>query len=141
LHEGAIAYDRAYEDKREFARKVRTLFGNYQLYSRLPRLLVPFLSRAWFEIVSHKIMRLVCPWLLAALLVASTVVVAGGDTSETSGLLFVGLLAGQLLLYALAALGRRGGKLGGVARTFVVLNAAAVVGLWQFVSRQNRVTW
>ncbi len=141
LHEGAVAYDRAYEDKREFSRKVRTLFGNYQLYSRLPQLLVPFLSRAWLEIVSHKLMRLVCPWLLLTLLAASTAVVATGDAGDTLGLVFIGLLAGQLLLYAMAIVGRRGGKLCGVARTFVVLNASAVVGLWQFVSRQNRVTW
>jgi len=141
LHEGAVAYDRAYEDKREFGRKVRTLFGNYQLYSRLPRLLVPFVSRAWLEIVSHKVMRLLCPWLLIALLATSATVAAAGDVGDTLRALFVVLVAGQALVYALAAVGRRAGKLGGVARTFVVLNAAAVVGLWQFVSRKNKVTW
>jgi biofilm PGA synthesis N-glycosyltransferase PgaC len=33
------------------------------------------------------------------------------------------------------------GAIGGLARTFVVLNAAAVVGLWRFVRRRQRVTW
>lgn len=141
LFEGAVAYDRAYEDKREFARKARTLFGNYQLYSRLPRLLVPLASRAWFEIVSHKVMRLLCPWLLIALLGATAAVVAAQTYDGTAGLAFTGLLAGQVLLYAMALIGRRGGKLCGVARTFVVLNASAVVGFWQFVRRQDRVTW
>jgi len=141
LHEDAIAYDRAYEDKREFARKVRTLFGNYQLYSRLPRLLVPVLSRAWLEIISHKVMRLVCPWLLLALLGSSAAVAADSSQSDTTNKLFLGLLAGQIAFYLMALVGRRGGKLCGVARTFVVLNASAVVGFWQFLRRRNRVTW
>ncbi|WP_419604424.1 hypothetical protein [Thiolapillus sp.] len=44
------------------AEKVRTLAGNYQLLARLPALLVPFHNTSWFEFMSHKILRLVCPW-------------------------------------------------------------------------------
>jgi hypothetical protein len=31
--------------------------------------------------------------------------------------------------------------MGKVARTFVVLNAAAVVGLWRFLAGAQKVTW
>jgi hypothetical protein len=51
------------------------------------------------------------------------------------------LACGQVLLYLLAAMGARGGTLAKVARTFVVLNAAAVVGLWRFLRGQQAVTW
>jgi hypothetical protein len=51
------------------------------------------------------------------------------------------LLGGQLAFYALAALGGAAGKLGTLARTFVVLNTAAVVGLWRFVRGAQKVTW
>ena len=55
---------------REFARKVRTLSGNYQLLRLAPWLL----SRAnpvKFEFVSHKLLRLAVPFALAAVLVSS----------------------------------------------------------------------
>jgi hypothetical protein len=49
------------------------------------------------------------------------------------------LLYGQIGSFLAAALGRRAGPIGGLARTFVVLNAAAAVGLVRFL--RGRVTW
>jgi hypothetical protein len=37
--------------------------------------------------------------------------------------------------------GRRAGRIAGVARTFVVLNAAALVGLFKFATGKQRITW
>ena len=51
------------------------------------------------------------------------------------------LTLAQVLFYALAALGSRAGRLGALARTFVVLNAAALVGLWRFARGTQAVTW
>ncbi len=67
----AEAHDAAFEDDREFRRKARTLAGNYQLFARLPALLSPFANPIWFETMSHKILRLLAPWLLLALAAAS----------------------------------------------------------------------
>ena len=67
--EEAEARDAAFDDDQEFRRKVRTLAGNYQLFARMPALLNPFANRIWFETISHKIMRLVAPWLLVLLAV------------------------------------------------------------------------
>jgi len=47
----------------------------------------------------------------------------------------------QVFCYALALLGPRVGRVGVMARTFVVLNAAAVVGLWRFLRGSQAVTW
>ncbi|MDC0682325.1 glycosyltransferase family 2 protein [Sorangium atrum] len=140
----AIAYDDAFGDEREFGRKVRTLAGNYQLFSLLPALLVPFRNPSWFEIFSHKLLRLVCPWALAALLITSTVAWTGAEMSgDASWTLYAAraLFGGQVAFYLLAALGGAAGKLGALARTFVVLNAAAVVGLWRYLRGSQKVTW
>jgi poly-beta-1,6-N-acetyl-D-glucosamine synthase len=131
----AEAYDAAFEDDAEFRRKVRTLAGNYQLFGLLPALLVPGRNPFWFELVSHKVLRLAAPWLMLALAPASLAAAAGGSK------LMGGLALGQAAFYAGAALGKRGGRLAGVARTFVVLNAAAVVGLFKYVAGRQRVTW
>jgi cellulose synthase/poly-beta-1,6-N-acetylglucosamine synthase-like glycosyltransferase len=131
----AEATDAAFEDEHEFRRKVRTLAGNYQLFARLPALLLPFRNPLWFETFSHKILRLGGPWLLAVLAVASLIGAARG-----SALLGAAAVA-QGAFYAAAAAGRRAGRLAGVARTFVVLNLAAVVGLWRHLTGRQRVTW
>lgn len=141
LAEDAIARDRAFSDDREFGRKARTLAGNYQLFWRMPQLLLPFLNPSWFETVSHKIARLLCPWFLLLLLLAIPLVIAEVSLETFEGRFLLGLTLAQIVFYALAALGSRAGKLGTLARTFVVLNTAAVVGLWRFVAGKQKVTW
>jgi hypothetical protein len=133
----AEAYDTAFEDDDEFRRKVRTLAGNYQLFSLLPALLVPGKNPFWFELCSHKVMRLVAPWLMLALAAATVAGVAAGGAGARAWTL---LAIAQAAFYGAAALGKRAGRLAGVARTFVVLNAAAV-GPVQYVSGRQRVTW
>src|SRR6185369_3103967 len=61
FEEKARAHDvTADSARREFARKVRTLTGNYQLCQLMPRLLVPN-NLLLFQFYSHKLMRLVSP--------------------------------------------------------------------------------
>jgi poly-beta-1,6-N-acetyl-D-glucosamine synthase len=134
----AEAYDTAFEDDHEFRRKVRTLAGNYQLFARMPALLVPTANPFWFETVSHKVLRLVAPWLLVLLGGAS---LAGARSPSAAAPLMAALVAAQLAFYALALAGRRLGRLGGVARTFVVMNLAAIVGLGRYLTGRQRVTW
>ena len=137
----AEAMDTAFADDQEFRRKVRTLAGNYQLFAMMPALLVPMRNPAWFETVSHKVMRLMAPWLLLALAVAS---VAGALQLRSAGggaVALTALCLAQAAFYGAALLGPRAGRLAGVARTFVVLNAAAVVGLWRHLTGRQRITW
>jgi cellulose synthase/poly-beta-1,6-N-acetylglucosamine synthase-like glycosyltransferase len=139
--EDAIVHDRAFSDEREFGRKVRTLAGNYQLFSRMPLLLLPFVNPSWFETISHKVARLLCPWFLLALLLACSMAAAGVSSDGLERHILCGLLIAQIGFYTLAALGRRANRAGTLARTFVVLNAAAAVGLWSSIAGKQKVTW
>jgi poly-beta-1,6-N-acetyl-D-glucosamine synthase len=70
--ERARAFDRAAVDAdAEARRKVRTLAGNYQILALEPRLLLPIRNRVWLQYVSHKIGRLVVPYAMLAMFVAS----------------------------------------------------------------------
>lgn len=135
----ALAFDAAFADEREFRRKVRTLAGNYQLFALLPDLLDPTKNPLWIETVSHKLLRLVAPGALAALLAGSAGAAIGA--SGVGAAAAKALFGGQVLFYGAAAVGSRAGRLGGLARTFVVMNAAAAVGLWRYATGEQRVTW
>jgi cellulose synthase/poly-beta-1,6-N-acetylglucosamine synthase-like glycosyltransferase len=141
LAEDAIAHDQTFSDAREFGRKARTLAGNYQLFWRMPRLLLPVVNPSWFETVSHKIARLLCPWALLALLLACAADVAGPISEGLPTTALRWLLLAQIAFYAIAGLGAVAGRIGVLARTFVVLNAAAVVGLWRFAAGRQKITW
>lgn len=60
--------------REERKRKARTLTGVLQLCAWLPDVLVPWRNPIWLQFVSHKLLRLVTPFALAALFVGSTVV-------------------------------------------------------------------
>lgn len=141
--EAAQAFDEAADDEREFGRKVRTLAGNYQLLAKMPELLLPTANPVWFQMVSHKLLRLVCPWALVGLLTTSVVIALfpSPDLTPAELAFWRTIALGQVLFYVLAALGPRGGRVASLARTFVVLNAAAVAGLWRFVRGTQPVTW
>ena len=131
----AIARDQIFCAKgKEFSRKVRTLTGNYQLLRLAPWLLTPA-NPLLFRFVSHKVLRLLVPMLLILMLLASGI--AGGP--------FYGLVFWlQILFYLLAVLGSlkpytRRFKPVAIANTFVMLNAAAALAFYNFVSGRNRV--
>lgn len=116
--------------EREFGRKVRTLTGNYQLLQ-----LAPWLWRrenpVRFEFISHKLLRLLAPFALAAALVSSLFLPA---------LPYRVALVCQILFYALAMLGivqRKNGpfpRITEAAFTFVMLNTAALIAFANFVT-------
>jgi poly-beta-1,6-N-acetyl-D-glucosamine synthase len=139
----AVAFDDAFADPKEYGRKVRTLAGNYQLFALLPALLSPFGNPSWFETFSHKILRLVCPWALALLLLTSAAAALHPPAALTATVLYVvrPLVGGQAAFYVLALLGESAGRFGSLARTFVVLNTAAVVGLFRFLRGAQKITW
>jgi len=138
--ERAIAYDRAFEDGREFGRKVRTLAGNYQVFARMPALLSWRVNPSWFETVSHKVLRLVCPWALIAMFLL-TAAAAASPATALAARVAEALLVGQVAFYGAALLGPRAGRWAGVARTFVLMHVAALVGLWRFATGNQKITW
>lgn len=136
----AKAYDEPSADlAQENRRKVRTLAGNFQLLALHPELLNPFRNRIWFQLVSHKLMRLFCPWFLLALFVASAAL-------ALTDLWVRALFVLQTLFYLVAALGlllqgRRLPLLLSLPATFVSLNWAAVLGTFRFLRGNLSGRW
>jgi cellulose synthase/poly-beta-1,6-N-acetylglucosamine synthase-like glycosyltransferase len=62
--------DRRTEPEQEFRRKVRTLTGNIQLCAWMPGVLVPWRNPIWLQFVSHKLLRLLTPYLVVLALLA-----------------------------------------------------------------------
>ena len=121
---------------REFSRKVRTLTGNYQLVQIAPWLLGAS-NPLRFEFVSHKLLRLFAPFALTAALIASMALPQP---------FYRAALAVQIAFYGLSLIAMtkvlKGpvAKVADAARTFVVLNSAAVVAFVKFVTGR-RVAW
>lgn len=134
----ARAFDRLPDDVRaELRRKVRTLSGNFQLLARLPEALLPGRNPVWFALVSHKLMRLAVPWCYLA--TAALAAVLGGR-------LYLSLLAAQvgLTLVGLAGLVPRlaaRSRIASAAGSFLVLNAAAFLAFWVWVSGGAARSW
>ena len=133
--ETAIARDRIFtEHGKEFARKVRTLTGNYQLLQLAPWLLTTR-NPLRFRFVSHKLLRLAVPFLLLLMLLASAL---------APGALYRAALALQVLLYTSALIGfgfpntRTRSRAISVPYTLVLLNAAAAMAFYNFLTGRSR---
>ena len=122
-------------DGREFSRKVRTLTGNYQLLQIAPWLLHAE-NPIRFEFISHKLSRLAVPFALLALLIASIALPSP---------FYRVALAAQIAFYALSLIALSNFKIGPLsriadpARTFVVLNSAAVIAFVNFVTGRKAI--
>lgn len=129
--------------KDEMRRKVRTLAGNFQLIALAPTLLLPWRNPVWWQLVSRKLLRLVVPWALLGLLVSAALL----DGWMYRAALFVQLGAYGLALFGLwggSALVRRLGPAGKVlsaAASFLVLNTAAFLAFWVWVSGRAGRSW
>jgi hypothetical protein len=114
----------------EFHRKVRTLAGNFQLFQLASWTLTPR-NRTLFQLFSHKVMRLIVPYLLVLLLVSSVVLSAGSS-------LFAAFATFQILGWAISIAGLRYKapklhRIAAPASALLVLNVAAVAGLYKFL--------
>jgi cellulose synthase/poly-beta-1,6-N-acetylglucosamine synthase-like glycosyltransferase len=123
---------------REFSRKVRTLAGNFQAVTMEPRLLKARDNPVLFQFVSHKLVRLVVPYFCLTAWVSSALI---------PGAFFFVAFVSQTVFYALGLLNLTrlrtapGAGLLRISWTFMVLNAAAVMGFWVFLTGQERVVW
>jgi cellulose synthase/poly-beta-1,6-N-acetylglucosamine synthase-like glycosyltransferase len=114
----------------EFHRKVRTLAGNFQLFQLAPWTLT-LQNRVLFQLVSHKLMRLLVPYLLILMLVSAIALSVGSA-------LYAVLAALQIFGWLVAVIGIRYRipvlhRVAAPAAALLMLNAAAVVGLYKFL--------
>jgi len=141
----ARAWDQVPETPRqEFARKTRTIAGNFQLFARERWLLNPRRNRLWFQTMSHKLLRLASPFLGAAM-IGSTAVRAPGSA------FFSAMLVAEVTFVTTALVGRRlrGSFRSAPARAsllavpyfFCLLNWATVVGLVRYLGGRQSAAW
>jgi cellulose synthase/poly-beta-1,6-N-acetylglucosamine synthase-like glycosyltransferase len=136
----AMAFDMPSRDHRqEKLRKVRTIAGNYQLIAAHPSFFVPLRNPIFFQLVSHKALRLVSPLCMALALVANALL-------APRAILYQCLLAAQLLAYAVPAMGFLWPSFGRwkvvkLATAFVLLNWFAVLGFVEVLRNRNVHLW
>lgn len=136
----AVAYDTKSDSLlEEYYRKVRTLAGNWQLLAQAPWLLSRTENPIFFEFISHKVLRLLAPWALVAMLVCAFLLRENG--------FFMLVFVGQVSLIALAAVGFVGYwlrfkvPLAGALMGFALLNVAAIVGTFKFFMGRQKDLW
>ncbi|HMK43915.1 MAG TPA: glycosyltransferase family 2 protein [Dissulfurispiraceae bacterium] len=138
FEEKAVAFDVVSRNiEQEWRRKVRTLTGNWQLLGLAPWLAFPKFNPVWGRFMSHKIFRILVPFFLAAAFVSSGLL---------PGLFYTAAFIVQGAFYAIAASAAVIPRLRtlpgiGIIYFFVVLNAAAVIGFWKWISGQAATTW
>jgi len=94
FEENAIAYDKVSDSIGvERQRKIRTLMGNYQSFSRNRWLFLPIANPIFWQFISHKFFRLLVPYFLIIILVLPLVI---------GGLWYQILFFIQLVFYVLA---------------------------------------
>ncbi|WP_119154022.1 glycosyltransferase family 2 protein [Caldimonas tepidiphila] len=136
----AQAYDRPSQSpQQERLRKVRTLAGNFQLLAMRPELLLPWCNPLFLQFVSHKVLRLAAPFLMALLLLANLALLG-------SGAFYVLAFALQLGFYALPLIGRKWERAGRsravrLAGAFLLLNGYVLLGLREFLVNKNAHLW
>lgn len=136
--ERAVAFDRLPKRARdETRRKVRTLCGIFQLLERLPSSLLPWRNPVCWQLVSHRVLRLVVPWALLAALVTSAFL--GGAFYRAAFCLQVAFYVTGLA-GAWRVAGSRS-RLASAAASFLVLNTAAWLAFWVWVTGRASRSW
>ncbi len=113
----------------ERRRKIRTAAGNFQMLFRHPRWLLPWRSRLWSQLISHKYLRSASPLLLAACL-ASAFMLRGSW-------FYLAVLAAGLALGLLAGIGLAApslkSRLFAMPAGFAFLQIAQAAGFWMWL--------
>jgi cellulose synthase/poly-beta-1,6-N-acetylglucosamine synthase-like glycosyltransferase len=139
IHDSEVhAFDpQSLEPEVELRRKRRTLAGGFQMFFRHPAWLLPWRNRLWWQLLSHKYLRLLAPGLLVVALAANVALITQP--------FYAGCLAVQVGFYLIAALSQlptlRRWKIGKLAAGFVFLNFQVVRGFRYYLAGAGRQGW
>ncbi|MHB1459388.1 MAG: glycosyltransferase family 2 protein [Armatimonadota bacterium] len=133
--ENAIAIDTPSDTpEHEMRRKIRTLAGNYQAIFRMSWLLKPWKNRLFFQLVSHKLLRLAVPFLMVAIFLLNIALLK----HDFYRICFIG----QVIFYFLGALPTSPKfRISGTIRAFLLLNLTALIALPVFLTGRQQVVW
>jgi hypothetical protein len=132
----AIAYDAPAPPGAEYTRRMRTMAGLWQMIARYPQVLTRA-HRMRFHFISHKMARLALPWAILLALGATVAL----DPSRFRTV----LLWNEAALFALAAVDLIVPRwfplkrLTSPARTFMVMNAAALLSIQVFLRSPQKL--
>jgi cellulose synthase/poly-beta-1,6-N-acetylglucosamine synthase-like glycosyltransferase len=135
----AVAYDpQPLEPEKEKRRKTRTLAGNFQMLFRYPSWLLPWRNRLWWQIISHKYLRVLAPAFLMSAL--------AGNLMLLHYPVYAFLAIPHLGIYLSAFLGATlfAGKkvrLLSLPVGFVFLNLLAIKGFWHYLTVREAHRW
>lgn len=125
------------EPAKEKTRKQRTLAGNFQMLFRYPEWLAPWRNRVWWQLISHKYLRLSGPYLMIMIFVSNLFLLSQPFYQLT--------FWGQVLLYLLAMIGflvrDSRHKLFSVPAGFVFLNYQALRAFFYYLKNKNSGAW
>jgi len=125
----AKAYGMAVEMvPQEFIRKVGVFAGQLQIFALMPELLIPAKSKIAFQMISHKLLRLIVPYFLPVLFFSNAFLLRRGP-------FFSAFFAFQAVFYFLAFLetgSKRGAGVLSGPYEFCVSHWAAVVAFMKF---------
>jgi len=137
----AVGLELARSDRAgEFKRRVRIMAGNFQQVALLKHLLSPRYRHIAFHFFSHKVLRLVAPFLMALLLVVNIPLAWGAP-------FYRWLLLAQALFYLAAFAGfllERWGlrfKLFYIAFYFNLINVTTFFGFYRYLLGKQSVKW
>jgi cellulose synthase/poly-beta-1,6-N-acetylglucosamine synthase-like glycosyltransferase len=131
LHDAtALAFDpQPLEPAAERMRKRRTLAGNFQMLFRHPAWLLPWRNRLWWQLISHKYLRIFSPAWLALVFFANVTLIGSPFYRATFAL--------QCACYTFAILGLVFPALRNRIFTFpagfILLNVSVVSGFLQYL--------
>ena len=138
VDEEVLIKEEVFPLKRERARKMRTIAGNFQMVFKYPWMLNPFLNPVWFQFFSHKFLRLFSPLLLLTLFLPSIFLLG-------KGILYNIFFSLQVIFYLTAFFAKIGNanlpKPFKLPLMFLELNYAIILGFFNLVRGKVKVTW
>ena len=134
----AKAYDTVSENVgEEWRRKVRTLAGNWQLFSLIKEVRNPCKFGLWWKFYSHKISRLIVPFLLPVVFICSSLM----DNLFYTALFWLQVVFYGCALSAMLFKRLQKNRLISLCYFFCVLNAAALVGFYHWIRGDLTKCW
>jgi len=137
----ALAWDEpSVSIEREKQRKIRTLSGNYQLLVRFPNWVLPLGHPIWWQFLSHKIARLLAPFVaIGSLLPASFLILEGQWLAVLYTILFVSALLVLPISYALPQVNKI--KILKLMTSFLTLNWFCLLAFFHYFSGIRSGSW
>lgn len=142
FEENALAWDpQPLSRERERLRKKRTLAGNFQMLMRYPGWLLPVKNRLWWQLISHKYLRLTAPVFLGLSLLSCLPLLHLA--------LYQGLFFAQCAFYLAAGLGMVWSpsrpavvrRLFSIPAAFLFLNWMVIRGLGAYLRNEFSRGW